>query len=269
MNVAAERTVLYESKGIKQDMNTGKFLAGTAALLFFAAGMSAKDYQVTMFGIRSDGVTLNTRSIQRAVDYISEQGGGRLVFYVGRYLTGSIELKSNVTIRIEEGAALVGVPSVYDYDGVEGRKALVYAKGQQNVGIGGKGIIDGQSMAVKAVVEDQLQKGNIRGAVSDYMPALICMEGCEGVRIEQVTLQDAGNAAEVFRDCREVTVDKVTVNAGASEEKAVFVSGCDGLKMTDCYFNCTADPLESAGNSRNLSFVHCLMPDGKAVAVGN
>lgn len=50
-----------------------------------------------MFGIKSDGVTLNTRSIQRAVDYISEQGGGRLIFYVGRYLTGSIELKSNVT----------------------------------------------------------------------------------------------------------------------------------------------------------------------------
>ena len=82
-------------------MNKNKLFASVIGLLVFVAGLSAKDYQVAMFGIKSDGVTLNTRSIQRAVDYISEQGGGRLIFYVGRYLTGSIELKSNVTIRIE------------------------------------------------------------------------------------------------------------------------------------------------------------------------
>ena len=85
-------------------MNKNKLFASVIGLLVFVAGLSAKDYQVAMFGIKSDGVTLNTRSIQRAVDYISEQGGGRLIFYVGRYLTGSIELKSNVTICIEEGA---------------------------------------------------------------------------------------------------------------------------------------------------------------------
>ena len=80
-------------------MNKNKLFASVIGLLVFVAGLSAKDYQVAMFGIKSDGVTLNTRSIQRAVDYISEQGGGRLIFYVGRYLTGSIELKSNVTMR--------------------------------------------------------------------------------------------------------------------------------------------------------------------------
>ena len=48
----------------------------------------AKDYQMTMFGIKSDGTTMNTRSIQKAIDFISESGGGRLVFTVGRYLTG-------------------------------------------------------------------------------------------------------------------------------------------------------------------------------------
>ena len=71
-------------------MNKNKLFASVIGLLVFVAGLSAKDYQVAMFGIKSDGVTLNTRSIQRAVDYISEQGGGRLIFYVGRYLTGSI-----------------------------------------------------------------------------------------------------------------------------------------------------------------------------------
>lgn len=90
-------------------MNKNKLFASVIGLLVFVAGLSAKDYQVAMFGIKSDGVTLNTRSIQRAVDYISEQGGGRLIF-MGRYLTGSIELKSNVTIRIEEEPSWLQFP---------------------------------------------------------------------------------------------------------------------------------------------------------------
>jgi polygalacturonase len=61
----------------------------------------AKDYLATMFGIHSDGLGMNTRSIQFAIDYINKNGGGRLVFHVGRYLTGSIYLKSNVTIHLE------------------------------------------------------------------------------------------------------------------------------------------------------------------------
>ena len=52
-------------------------------ILCLLAGMLmpvwAKDYQMTMFGIKSDGTTMNTRSIQKAIDFISESGGGRLV----------------------------------------------------------------------------------------------------------------------------------------------------------------------------------------------
>src|SRR6187431_3778616 len=77
---------------------------------------SAKDYPASLFGINSDGVTLNTRSIQFAIDYIQQQGGGRLVFDVGRFLTGSIQLKSNVTIHLLEGAVLLGTLNPFDYD---------------------------------------------------------------------------------------------------------------------------------------------------------
>ena len=79
---------------------------------------SAKDYPASLFGINSDGVTLNTRSIQFAIDYIQQQGGGRLVFDVGRYLSGSIHLKSNVTIHLLEGSVLLGTLNPLDYDRV-------------------------------------------------------------------------------------------------------------------------------------------------------
>ncbi|HNY58327.1 MAG TPA: glycoside hydrolase, partial [Bacteroidales bacterium] len=77
-----------------------------AALVAVSFPLHSKDYNASMFGAKSNGTTLNTNSIQKGIDYISENGGGRLVFYVGRYLTGSIYLKSNVTIHLEEGAIL-------------------------------------------------------------------------------------------------------------------------------------------------------------------
>ena len=75
-------------------------------MLLFLGNLSAQEtqpvYYASKFGIRSDGVTMNTRSIQFAIDWIAEQGGGTLRFWVGRYLTGSIHLKSNVTIELME-----------------------------------------------------------------------------------------------------------------------------------------------------------------------
>ena len=79
--------------------------------MIFATVAQAKDYNASYFGIKSNGTTLNTTSIQAAIDYIHAQGGGRLVFYVGRYLTGSIHLKSNVTIHLNEGAVIVVPPT--------------------------------------------------------------------------------------------------------------------------------------------------------------
>ena len=69
-------------------------------ILLQGTAVFAKDYKASFFHIKSDGTTMNTRSIQFAIDYINKNGGGRLVFYVGRYLTGSIHLKSNVTIQL-------------------------------------------------------------------------------------------------------------------------------------------------------------------------
>src|SRR5690606_27805176 len=104
----------------------------------------AVDYNASLFGCKSDGVANNTSSIQYAIDFIANKGGGTLHFYVGRYLTGSFELKSNVTIELHEGAVLVASPHIHDYLDYSGSRALVYANGQSNIKIHGKGVIQGQ-----------------------------------------------------------------------------------------------------------------------------
>jgi polygalacturonase len=101
-----------------------------AFLLLSSNNLPANDYNASMFGIRSNGTTLNTTSIQKGIDYINENGGGRLVFYVGRYLTGTIHLKTNVTIQLEEGAILVGSPNPLDYEFMSNWTALIFAHNQ-------------------------------------------------------------------------------------------------------------------------------------------
>src|SRR5580704_17719602 len=120
-------------------------------LLFLLLPLAAhgEDYPASTFGIRSDGMTLNTRSIQYAVDYIHNRGGGRLVFDVGRYLTGSIHLRSDVGLELKEGAVLLGSLNPFDYD-KDGYTALLLADSQRNIFISGRGIIDGQGRAVAA-----------------------------------------------------------------------------------------------------------------------
>lgn len=153
----------------------------------------AKDYQMTMFGIKSDGTTMNTRSIQKAIDFISENGGGRLVFTVGRYLTGSIHLKSNVTIHLGEGAVLVGSTNPYDYDmELKAWYGLILANKQNNIGITGKGVIDGRgrelannfiNQVYSGVIKDKLQLGRVANR-----PKLVYFRECKNVEIKGVTM---------------------------------------------------------------------------------
>ena len=82
-------------------------------------------YKASRFGCKSNGTTINTTSIQRAIDYIASHGGGTLVFEVGRYLTGSIHLRQGVNIQLNEGAILVASPNIHDYDTVDGVPTLI------------------------------------------------------------------------------------------------------------------------------------------------
>ncbi len=100
-------------------------------------------YKASFFGCKSDGRTLNTSSIQRALNYIAEHGGGTLVFEVGRYLTGSLHIPKNVNIQLNEGAILEGSPNSFDYDlDPQGRPALLISDSGHKINICGLGHIE-------------------------------------------------------------------------------------------------------------------------------
>src|SRR6476659_11316529 len=171
------------------------------------SSVSAKDYPASLFGIYSDGVTLNSRSIQFAIDYIHQQGGGRLVFDAGRFLTGSIHLKSNVTLHLLEGAVLLGALNPLDYDRKE-FTALIFGHDQQNIAITGEGIIDGQGRQVARNVADLVHKGLIKDAFRkdrpevEIRPMLIYFRSCENILIKGVTMRNAAAWVQCYDQCK-------------------------------------------------------------------
>ncbi len=200
-------------------------------LITVSASAQEKIHQASSFGIKSDGVTLNTRSIQAAIDYISNQGGGVLEISVGRYLTGSIFMKSNVELRLLEGAVLVGSTNPYDYDMVEGYYGLLLAKGQKNISVKGKGVIDGRGFDCALNFLNQVHLGFLEDTTKNdrvtKRPKLIYFRECENVAIEGVNLRNAAEWTLVTDQCENLTISGILMDSKNYWNN-------DGLDIVDC-----------------------------------
>ena len=219
----------------------------------FAA--SAKDYPASLFGIDASGTVLNTRSIQFGIDYISESGGGRLVFPTGKYLTGTLYIKSDVTIEIEEGAVLLGSVNPFDYDRqnipFDNNKAtstaLIFSVNEKNIGITGKGVINGQGKELAANISDMVKKGFIKDASvsrpgEENRPMIIHFYKCNGVTISGITFKNSACWVECYNQCKNITIESITVDSKAFWNN-------DGIDLVDCengtvrhsHFDCNDD----------------------------
>lgn len=207
----------------------------------------AKDYPASLFGIASDGVTMNTRSIQAAIDYINANGGGRLVFSVGRYLSGSLQVKSNVTLHLQEGAVLVGSTNPYDYD----KKiftAFIFAYDQTNVGITGQGVLEGRGREVAKNVVQLVHSGVIQDALrndrpqEDKRPMLLNFRNCNNVTIRGVTIQNAASWVQTYDQCKNLVIDSITVNSKAFwNNDGIDIVDCEEVAVTNSFIDAADD----------------------------
>ncbi len=248
-------------------MNRIKFIAIAFLLACTVSTWAQKDYKASMFGIKSDGITLNTGSIQKAVDHISENGGGRLVFYVGRYLTGTINLKSNVTIQLEEGAGLMGSTSPYDYEFVDGNAALIIAKDLQNIGITGKGLIDEQGSVLNTNIDEQGKKNNLANGMTSFRPALVYMSNCTNVTLSDFLLFNAGGDVQVYNGCKNVNVKNVTIKSKQNPAtKGIVLTGCSGVQIADSFIDVPSVPVSLKGaSSKDVKVQNSVTADGKKI----
>ena len=225
-------------------------------LTFIMEAQEKPVYNASKFGIRSDGVTMNTRSIQYAIDWIAEQGGGTLRFWVGRYLTGSIHLKSNVTIELVEGAVLVGSTNPFDYDRLQATSdhALIMAEGVKNIKLLGiynsGGCIEGQGRELGNNCTDLVHKGLLKDKLSNdrvgegFRPRLLIFRECKNVEVDNVTFRDAANWVCMYDQCEEITVNNVRVQSTAFwNNDGIDIVDCDGFVLSNSYINASDDAI--------------------------
>jgi polygalacturonase len=267
-----------------------KKIISSLLIIFGTASLSAQvEFKASVFGCMSDGITLNTQSIQTAINTISERGGGKLHFYVGRYLTGTVYLKNNVTIVLHEGATIVGVPSAYDYFATAGgSKAIIIAEGQSNIGVAGDlperssipqnpvpeiigmGVIQGQGAQVQKSIAVQREKGHLKGTEREHLPALVCFEGCTGVRLSGLDLQGAAGDVIVLNGCKDVTVSNHIVNSKeVSGSNGLVFSRCSGVSVTNNFFDVSGSPVRSSHNSEKVVCEGNKSPGGRLPKITN
>lgn len=213
-------------------------------------------YHASKFGIRSDGVTMNTRSIQKAIDWISENGGGTLKFWVGRYLTGSIHLKDNVTIDLQEGAVILGSTNPYDYDKVAGCYALVIGEKVNNIKIVGKGNIIGNGRELANNFTAQVHAGVIKDPLKydrvGTRPRLIYLRECQDVVIDGITLKESAEWVQTYDQCVDVVVNNIFVESTAFwNNDGIDIVDCNGFLLTNSYFNSSDDAICLKSHSKD------------------
>lgn len=99
--------------------------------------------KITDFGAVADGTTLNTEAIQKAINAVP--AGGVLEIPAGTFVSGALQLKSNMTLKLAKGATLLGTERVDGYQMQDNGRynGLLNARDIENLRIVGEGVIDG------------------------------------------------------------------------------------------------------------------------------
>jgi hypothetical protein len=220
-----------------------------------SCAIAASPRNVLDHGAVPDGKTLNTAAFNRLVAETSTAGGGTIVFPAGTFLTGTIYLKSNVTLQLEAGATILGSTELADYPENApprpagrlewGRFALICAENQHDIAIIGQGRINGQGHHPNFTKKDLIARGWSKDDAYRKRPYGLSFVHCRGVRVEGVTLEDLAMWCEDYLDCDDVVVHGVTVDSMKNDynNDGIDIDGCRNMRVSDCHFRTGDDSI--------------------------
>lgn len=209
------------------------------AILFVSAGLSAVagNVGVRSYGAKGEGETSDTVAIQSAIDACAEGGGGKVFFPAGRYLSGSLRLKSGVTLVITPEATLLGSTSVGDFRA----GPLILAKDAENVGIHGGGTIDGQGTAYWEP-RGTSYKGPAWGGTAQFeyralkRPSFLRFHRCRNVSVRDVRLINSPSWTLHLLRCAGAAVERVTIRNPlyGPNTDGIDINSCTDVQVFDC-----------------------------------
>jgi hypothetical protein len=255
------------------------------------AGVGLKLFDVMSYGATGKGKQLDHPAINLAIDACNRAGGGVVCLPPGVYLSGTVELKSNVTLYLEAGATLLGSDKISDYArhpferesysvkvGYLREQHLIYARGAENIGIAGPGRIDGHGLAFiepsghqPPAPEDLWHGTTLAGWKPRPRPVpMILVVECNHVRIESVRLENSPGRAFQPINCDNVFVRGIFVKAKlyAPNADGIDPIGCQNVLISDCYVETGDDSMcfksenpygDTVRVARNITITNCVL----------
>lgn len=250
------------------------------------AQATVETIDVTNYGAKGDSVTLNTKAINDAIAAAPE--GSIVNIPAGKYLTGTIHLKSGVTLMLSEGAEIIASENIDDYDSyiptkdmskydtgagtrnanvtsdIRWTKALILGVGVDSVTICGKGVIDGRH------VVDSLGEESMRG------PHTILIAESKNVNVSGLHIRRSSNYAVLGYELVNSVVDSLTIEEGwdgvhIRGGENLVIKNCDiktgddavaggywkGMKIENCRLNSSCNGIRMIEPSENLEIANC------------
>lgn len=202
-------------------------------------------FTISDFGAVGDGATLCTGAVQDAIDTCAAAGGGEVIVPPGRFVIGTIRMKSRVVLRILAGGALLGSTHIGDYAVDTGKnmydgephmdRCLIFAKGQHSFGIVGNGTIDGRG-----------HRANFPnpGDPAHNRPMMIRFIDCERITVRDVTLLNPADWTSAWLYCRDIVVDGITIHSRANGNgDGLDFDGCENVRVANCAFDNSDDSI--------------------------
>jgi len=240
-------------------------------LLFIACESKAQIFDIQAFGAIGDSVTLSTSSIQNAIDSCSNSGGGIVLISNGVYLSGTLYMKSNVTLRVDSGAALKGsdnlayypivTPGLRTFTDTYVQRSLIFAENAANIAFEGKGTINGNGTNPIFLNNDNRIFG-------------FRLFSCTNVRYENLTLKNS--SFWMMHNCNIDTllIRGLTIsNHCFGNQDGINIDGCRNVLVEDCDLDGNNDPIVMKGTfpgwTENVEVRNCkLATYSRAIKIG-
>ncbi len=229
--------------------------------------LQAKEYNILDFGAEEGKIS--TTAIQKAIDECTKAGGGRVIVPAGTYITGTVFLKSNVNVYLENGSVLKGSTNLNDYSRQGRSPGIIFCEDAINVGISGTGTIDGSGDSFydfsKNHVYEEFDKNRTRQK-ENYMPEgefftdgpvkrtlapgmTIVFFHCTNVSVTGITIKDTPIWATRFGFCDGVLIDGITIknNPLVPNSDGIHCTISRNIRISNCNISAGDDAIVLTG----------------------
>jgi polygalacturonase len=231
-------------------------------------------FDVHASGAVGDGKAKDTEAFQRAIDAADRAGGGEVLVPAGNYLIGSIELKSNTTLRLSKDAHLLGSPDLEDYpivkvrwEGrwIDGHRGLIFAQSARHIAVVGPGKISGNPM--------------LTGRQMPRRPVLIEPIDSTDIRLEDFSTEHRSMWSIHPTYCENVVIRNLTVRATGGNGDGIDVDSCKHVRIEDCDIDTGDDAIaiksgrgmegyRAARVTEDVLISHCILGDSNFAGIG-